>query len=148
MEGALKKRDAEARFESIIDFPYFLLHVLRVFCRAERLSMDGAEELGSLLDDKLLLKDFDKVIASCEKRGDMDVKGWFARTFILLLLRSRFLFDKFIIKRERVEGDQEGSWSLEELGMYKKGPRYVNTESGYYRERGKAQKSLERNREC
>ena len=41
--GALKKRDAEARFESIIDFPYFLLHVLRVFCRAERLSMDGAE---------------------------------------------------------------------------------------------------------
>ena len=147
--GALKKRDAEARFESIIDFPYFLLHVLRVFCRAERLSMDGAEELGSLLDDKLLLKDFDKVIASCEKRGDKrDVKRWFACTFIQRLLRSRFLFDKFIIKREHIEGDQEGSWSLKELRVYKKGPRYVNTEFGYYRERGKEQKSLERNREC
>ena len=146
--GALKKRDAEARFESIIDFPYFLLHVLRVFCRAERLSMDGAEELGSLLDDKLLLKDFDKVITSCEKRGDMDVKRWFACTFIQFLLRSRFLFDKFIIKRENTEDDQEGSWSLKELRVSKKSPRYVNTEFGYYRERGKEQKSLERNREC
>lgn len=149
--GALKKRDAEARFESIIDFPYFLLHVLRVFCRAERLSMDGAEELGSLLDDKLLLKDFDKVITSCEKRGDKritDVKRWFARTFIRFLLRSRFLFDKFIIKRENTEDDQEGSWSLKELRVSKKSPRYVNTEFGYYRERGKEQKSLERNREC
>ena len=148
VDSALKKRDAEVRFESIIDFPYFLLHVLRVFCRAERLSMDGAEELGSLLDDKLLLKDFDKVIASCEKRGDKDVKRWFARRFIRRLLRSRFLFDKFIIKREHIEGDQEGSWSLKELRVYKKGPRYVNTEFGYYRERGKEQKSLERNREC
>ena len=148
VDGALKKRDAEARFESIIDFPYFLLHVLRVFCRAERLSMDGAEELGSLLDDKLLLKDFDKVIASCEKRGDMDVKRWFACTFIQLLLSSRFLFDKFIIKRENTEDDQEGSWSLKELRVSKKSPRYVNTEFGYYRERDKEQKSLERNREC
>ena len=147
-DGTQEERDAEARFESIIDFPYFLLHVLRVFCRVKRLSMDGAEELGSLLDDKLLLKDFDKVIVSCEKRGDKDVKRWFARRFIRRLLRSRFLFDKFIIKREHIEGDQEGSWSLKELRVYKKGPRYVNTEFGYYRERGKEQKSLERNREC
>ena len=129
-DGTQEERDAEARFESIIDFPYFLLHVLRVFCRAERLSMDGAEELGSLLDDKLLLKDFGKVIACCEKRGDKrttDVKRWFASRFIQLLLRSRFLFDKFIIKRERVEGDQEGSWSLKELRVSKKKPSYANT---------------------
>ena len=129
-DGTQEERDAEARFESIIDFPYFLLHVLRVFCRVKRLSMDGAEELGSLLDDKLLLKDFDKVIACCEKRGDKrttDVKRWFARTFIRFLLRSRFLFDKFIIKRERVEGDQEGSWSLKELRAPNKRPYYANT---------------------
>ena len=129
-DGTQEERDAEARFESIIDFPYFLLHVLRVFCRVERLSMDGAEELGSLLDDKLLLKDFDKVIACCEKRGDKritDVKRWFACRFIQFLLRSRFLFDKFIIKRERVEGDQEGSWSLKELRAPNKKPYYANT---------------------
>lgn len=150
-DGTQEGRDAEARFESIIDFPYFLLHVLRVFCRVKRLSMDGAEELGSLLDDKLLLKDFGKVIACCEKREDKrikDVKRWFACTFIRFLLRSRFLFDKFIIKRENTEDDQEGSWSLKELRVSKKSPRYVNTEFGYYRERGKEQKSLERNREC
>lgn len=147
-DGTQERRDAEVRFESIIDFPYFLLHVLRVFCRAERLSMDGAEELGSLLDDKLLLKDFGKVIASCEKRGDMDVKRCFARTFIRFLLRSRFLFDKFIIKRERVEGDQEGSWSLKELRVSKKKPSYVKTELGYRYERSRREKSLERNKEC
>lgn len=129
-DGTQEERDAEARFESIIDFPYFLLHVLRVFCRVKRLSMDGAEELGSLLDDKLLLKDFDKVISCCEKRGDKritDVKRWFVCTFIQFLLRSRFLFDKFIIKRERVEGDQEGSWSLKELRAPNKKPYYANT---------------------
>ena len=151
VDSALEKGDAEARFESIIDFPYFLLHVLRVFCRVKRLSVDGAEELGSLLDDKLLLKDFGKVIACCEKRGDKrikDVKRWFARTFIRFLLRSRFLFDKFIIKRERVEGDQEGSWSLKELRVSKKKPYYVKTELGYRYERSRREKSLERNKEC
>lgn len=150
VEAALEKGDAEARFESIIDFPYFLLHVLRVFCRVERLSMDGAEELGSLLDDKLLLKDFNEVIFYGRMGGKRikDNKGKFARRFIMFLLRSRFLFDKFIIKRERVEGDQEGSWSLKELRAPNKKPYYANTEFGYYRERGKEQKSLERNREC
>lgn len=149
-DGTQGERDAEARFESIIDFPYFLLHVLRVFCRVKRLSMDGAEELGSLLDDKLLLKDFNEVIFYGRMGGKRikDNKGKFARRFIMFLLRSRFLFDKFIIKRERVEGDQEGSWSLKELRAPNKKPYYANTEFGYYRERGKEQKSLERNREC
>ena len=150
VDGTQEGRDAEARFESIIDFPYFLLHVLRVFCRVKRLSMDGAEELGSLLDDKLLLNDFKEVIFYGRMGGKRikDNKGKFARRFIMFLLRSRFLFDKFIIKRERVEGDQEGSWSLKELRAPNKKPYYANTEFGYYRERGKEQKSLERNREC
>ena len=149
-DGTQEERDAEARFESIIDFPYFLLHVLRVFCRVKRLSMDGAEELGSLLDDKCLLADYNKVIACGQMDGRpiKENKGGFAREFIQFLLRSRFLFDKFIIKRERVEGDQEGSWSLKELRAPNKKPYYANTEFGYYRERGKEQKSLERNREC
>lgn len=128
-DGTQEERDAEARFESIIDFPYFLLHVLRVFCRVKRLSMDGAEELGSLLDDKLLLKDFNEVIFYGRMGGKRikDNKGKFARRFIMFLLRSRFLFDKFIIKRERVEGDQEGSWSLKELRAPNKKPYYANT---------------------
>ena len=116
-DGTQEERDAEARFESIIDFPYFLLHVLRVFCRVKRLSMDGAEELGSLLDDKLLLNDFKEVIFYGRMGGKRikDNKGKFARRFIMFLLRSRFLFDKFIIKREYAGDDQEGVWSLKEL---------------------------------
>lgn len=152
-DGVQEKGDAEARFESIIDFPYFLLHVLRVFCRTKRLSMDGAEELGSLLDDKLLLKDFGKVIVSCEKRGDKrrtDVKRWFARTFIRFLLRSRFLFDQFIIKRESIGDDQDGRWSLKELrtsgaGSAKK-PYYADTSLRYKSEWEKTY--APRNKEC
>ena len=150
VDGALEERDAEVRFESIIDFPYFLLHVLRVFCRVKRLSMDGAEELGSLLDDKLLLKDFNEVIFYGRMGGKRikDNKGKFAIRFIIFLLLSLFLFDKFIIKRERVEGDQEGSWSLKELRVSKKKPSYVKTELGYRYERSRREKSLERNKEC
>ena len=152
-DGTQEERDAEARFESIIDFPYFLLHVLRVFCRVKRLSMDGAEELGSLLDDKLLLKDFDKVIAYCEKRGDKrikDVKRWFACTFIRFLLRSRFLFDQFVVKREYAGNDQEGVWSLKELctsgAGYKKKAYYANTRLRYENEWEKTY--APRNKEC
>lgn len=152
-DGTQEGRDAEARFESIIDFPYFLLHVLRVFCRVKRLSMDGAEELGSLLDDKLLLKDFDKVIAYCEKRGDKrikDVKRWFACTFIRFLLRSRFLFDQFVVKREYAGNDQEGVWSLKELctsgAGYKKKAYYANTRLRYENEWEKTY--APRNKEC
>ena len=152
-DGTQEERDAEARFESIIDFPYFLLHVLRVFCRVKRLSMDGAEELGSLLDDKLLLKDFDKVIAYCEKRGDKrikDVKRRFACTFIRFLLRSRFLFDQFVVKREYAGNDQEGVWSLKELctsgAGYKKKAYYANTRLRYENEWEKTY--APRNKEC
>ena len=151
-DGTQEGRDAEARFESIIDFPYFLLHVLRVFCRVKRLSMDGAEELGSLLDDKLLLNDFKEVIFYGRMGGKRikDNKGKFARRFIMFLLRSRFLFDKFIIKREYAGDDQEGVWSLKELctsgAGYKKKAYYANTRLRYENEWEKTY--APRNKEC
>lgn len=151
-DGTQEGRDAEARFESIIDFPYFLLHVLRVFCRVKRLSMDGAEELGSLLDDKLLLNDFKEVIFYGRMGGKRIKynKGKFARRFIMFLLRSRFLFDKFIIKREYAGDDQEGVWSLKELctsgAGYKKKAYYANTRLRYENEWEKTY--APRNKEC
>ena len=109
MDGTQEGRDAEARFESIIDFhtPAACAEGL-LPCR--KVSMDGAEELGSLLDDKLLLNDFNEVIFYGRMGGKRikDNKGKFARRFIMFLLRSRFLFDKFIIKREHIEGDRGG----------------------------------------
>ena len=79
------------RFDSIIGFPYFLLHVLRVFLRVEDVSLSEGRGLGSLLDDKRLLADYNKVI-TCGQMGGKPIKenkASFAREFILFLLRSR-----------------------------------------------------------
>ncbi len=140
------------RFESIIGFPHFLLHVLRVFLSVESISMDEEKELGSLLDDKHLLADYNKVIA-CGQMGAKSIKenkASFAHKFILFLLRSRFLFDKFIIKREYRGDDQEGVWSLKELstsGAKKnKQPSYINTKLCYPNEWEKTY--TPRNKEC
>ena len=108
---------ASIRFESIIGFPHFLLHVLRVLIKVEGVLFDGGKEFGRLLDDKNLLADYNKVIA-CGQMGAKPIKenkAIFARKFILFLLRSRFLFDQFIIKRESKRDNQDGSWSLKEL---------------------------------
>ena len=140
------------RFESIIGFPHFLLHVLRVFLSVESIFMDEEKELGSLLDDKNLLADFEKVISygKIEAKAIEENRANFARKFILFLLRSRFLFDQFIIKREYVGGDQEGIWSLKELstsGAKKnKQPSYINTKLCYPNEWEKTY--TPRNKEC
>ena len=151
-DGKLEEDKTPIRFDSIIGFPHFLLHVLRVFLRVESASIDEEKELGSLLDDKRLLKDFDEVIAYGRMGGKRikDNKGGFARRFILFLLRSRYLFDQFIIKREYVGDDLEGTWSLKELctsGAWSaKKPYYANTRLCYKNEWEKTY--APRNKEC
>ena len=106
------------RFESIIGFPHFLLHVLRVLIKVEDVSFDEGEGLRSQLDDKRLLEDFDRTIeyGQIGATSIKEDKAEFARKFILVLLQARFLFDRFIIKREYEGGDdQDGGWSLKEL---------------------------------
>ena len=151
-DGMLEDDKTPIRFDSIIGFPHFLLHVLRVFLRVESASIDEEKELGSLLDDKRLLKDFNEVIAYGRMGGKRikDNKRGFARRFILFLLRSRFLFDKFIIKREYAGDDQEGTWSLKELctsgAWFAKKPYYANTRLRYENEWEKTY--APRNKEC
>ena len=151
-DGMLEDDKTPIRFDSIIGFPHFLLHVLRVFLRVESASIDEEKELGSLLDDKRLLKDFNEVIAYGRMGGKRikDNKRGFARRFILFLLRSRFLFDKFIIKREYAGYDQEGTWSLKELctsgARSAKKPYYANTRLRYENEWEKTY--APRNKEC
>ena len=151
-DGMREDDKTPIRFDSIIGFPHFLLHVLRVFLRVESASIDEEKELGSLLDDKRLLKDFNEVIAYGRMGGKRikDNKGGFARRFILFLLRSRFLFDQFIIKREYAGDDQEGTWSLKELctsGAWSaKKPYYANTRLRYENEWEKTY--APRNKEC
>lgn len=110
--------DEEARFESIISFPNFLLHAIRLFVsRDEKLSENV--KLGSLLDDKKLISDFNLVV----NNGIMNSyqlglsKESFAKEFIQHLLQLRYLFDNYIIKRESTGEDSDGKWSLKELNI-------------------------------
>ena len=146
---------ASIRFESIIGFQYFLLHVLRVLIKVEDVSFDGGEGLRSQLDDKCLLKDFDRTI-EYGQIGDTSIKedkAEFARKFILILLQARFLFDRFIIKRDSKGDNHEGSWSLKEL--YASGTKsskkasYRNTASSNMNEENEESKEEMTNRqEC
>ena len=151
-DGVQEGDGTPIRFDSIIGFPHFLLHVLRVFLRVENVSLSKGSGLGSLLDDKHLLADYNKVIA-CGQMGGKPIKenvASVARKFILFLLRSRFLFDQFIIKREYAGDDQEGVWSLKELCTSgrgsKKRPYYINTRLCYPNEWEKTY--APRNKEC
>ena len=107
--------DTHIRFESIIEFPYFLLHALRVFVDFYNVSLE--KDLGELLDDKKLIADFENVIkyGTIDDEPIKDNRENFAKKFIIHLLQTRFLFDKFIIKREFTGEDKEGEWSLKEL---------------------------------
>ena len=151
----LEEDKAKTRFESIIGFPHFLLHVLRVFLSVEGVSMDEEKELGSQLDDKRLLEDFDRTIEYGQIGATpiKDEKAEFARKFILILLQARFLFDRFIIKREIKGDDQEGHWSLKELCVQaEKSPKkafYRNTASSNVNEENEESKEEKTNRqEC
>ena len=151
-DGKLEGDKTKIRFESIIGFPHFLLHVLRVFLSVEGVSMDKEKVLGSLLDDKCLLKDFDRTIeyGQIGATSIKEDKAEFARKFILFLLQARFLFDRFIIKRDSKGDNHEGSWSLKELctsdaGSAKK-PYYADTSLRYKSEWEKTY--APRNKEC
>ena len=127
--------DVRVRFESVIEFPYFLLHALKVYISINGITHEKTESkiVDELLDDKKLLDTFNRVI-SCgvsEKGKVADNKEEFARTFIVCLLRTRFLFDKYIVKREYTNDSADGEWSLKSLYVSgqqsKKKPYYRNT---------------------
>jgi hypothetical protein len=111
-------RDANVRFESIIDFPHFLIHCLKTFASINGLtSSDGKELCESLINDKKLNLFFGRVLKhGLYKEKPLD-GNWFAKEFILHLLKMRFIFDKYIIKREFRGDSSEGEWSLQTLNV-------------------------------
>lgn len=122
------------RFESIIDFPYFLLHVLKVYVSLNHIfHEDGLKIMDDLLDDKRLLDSFNRVVSyGVNKEGRIkENKEAFSKGFIVSLLRTRFLFDQYIIKREYKNENSDGDWSLKALFVSGKGtgkkPYYYNT---------------------
>lgn len=102
------------RFNSIINFPNFLLHVLRIvyhnWISKDNQTFTNVEESIITLDDKNLVEIFTNVLVSVnDKRG-------FVFAFLNGLLRLRYLFDKYVIKRENTaDTNDRTSWSLKTL---------------------------------
>lgn len=94
--------EKEERFNSIIDFSNFLLHVLK-----------ATKDDNVSLDDKKLLEAFGA------NGSDIKVDP---TEFVLALLKYRLLFDRYIIKR-----DNDEKWSLLTLEPTKTGFSYVNS---------------------
>lgn len=79
------------KYKSVIDFPNFLLQVLKI--KNEKVS----------LDDKKLLDQFDSV------KPD-------PKEFIFDLLKYRILFDKFVIKQDLADADEsKQNWGIRKL---------------------------------
>lgn len=96
------------RFNTIINFANFLLHILRIQTKSD-----------VPLDDKRLLELFDPFLKNEDKKE-------FVKQFGYNLLKSKFYFDKYVIKREFAKGSDH--WSLKRLKWYDGNKvSYVNT---------------------
>ena len=96
------------RFNTVINFPNFLLHVLRV-----------QTEQDVPLDDKRLISTFESTVLKGEDVAEK------VRKFTFDLLRCKFLYDQYIIKREFIKGADR--WSLKRLKKNNNSASYVNT---------------------
>jgi len=99
------------RFESFLTFRHFLLHVLKIFEVEENEAEVDTKKTwsGELIDDKKLIQRFETVFPRKQHVGET------IERFGLCLLRCRFLFDNFMLKREFSSDDTEGRWSLKSL---------------------------------
>ncbi len=120
-DGNADKGKSE-RFGSIINFPNFLLQVLKVCYHGRFFNQKVDAQIR--LDDKALIPIFQAVLESLKTEEE---KKDFVKYFIMQLLLLRTLYDRYVIKREYVNGTE--SWSLKKLKYdtnHKTGS-YVNT---------------------
>lgn len=134
-DDAVDEDNNRIRFEGVIEFPYFLMHTLKVLISLMNIRHEEPDTkiIDELLDDKKLIESFNKVIShGVTSDGKVvDRKEEFSRKFIVCLLRTRYLFDKYIIKREYANDNADGEWSLKDLHISgqqsKKKAYYRNT---------------------
>jgi hypothetical protein len=103
------EEDSSERFNTIVTFANFLMHILRIQIK---------EDIP--LDDKRLIELFEPFLKE-------DTKGKeFVKEFGYNLLKGKFLLDKYVIKREFTKGTDR--WSLKQLKWYEQDTvSYVNT---------------------
>ncbi len=108
-----QNEESSERFTSIIDYPNFLMQVLKIYVKTQLKDSDSGK---ITLDDKTLLESFKNTIVDASH----------AKDFIYLLLKTRYLFDLYVIKREN--SPQYKGWSLKKPKYYNSGNvSYVNT---------------------
>jgi hypothetical protein len=112
-----RNKELPDRFNSVINFSNFLLHVLRVYT-----------EENIALDDKQLISQFEEYLLNT-KNPMAKVKE-----FAFALFKCKYLFDQYIIKREYAQGAD--AWSLKRLKWYStKSVSFINSfddnEDGY-----------------
>ena len=94
--AAIEDDDDTPRYGAIIDFPNFLLHVLRLHVSASRPGVDLASVS---LDDKSLVEQFKREFGSSDSEA--------VKRFAESLVESRFLFDNFVIRTDSVRDSTE-----------------------------------------
>jgi len=90
----------DGAFTSVIDFPNFLMHVLRIYLEEYNKDQDFTQNVS--LDEKFLLKSYEESF----KDNDKEV-----RKFIFVLFTCRYLFDRYVIKSSTIRTGEE-NWSL------------------------------------
>ena len=113
----------DGAFTSVIDFPNFLMHVLRIYLeRFDKCKYSTPNNPCNVsLDEKLLLKSFE---------GKFEEKPKKVRIFIYTLLVCRYLFDLYVIKSNIIRTDYE-NWSLWKIVKGKSGYYYKNAFGSY-----------------
>ena len=106
--------ETSERFNSVIDFPNLLMHVLKIFNHDNHLGINARE---IALDEKTLLDRFTVL----EQQSVDEIKR-----FALVLCQCRYLFDKYIIKADTSK-EQDDHWSLLTIK-----PREKNSSSYQY----------------
>jgi uncharacterized protein with ParB-like and HNH nuclease domain len=107
-----KEDETPVRFNTVINFPNFLLHVLRV-----------QTELDIPLDDKRLISTFETHLLKSDNAIEK------VKKFTFDLLRCKFLYDQYIIKREFIKGTD--GWSLKRF-KWNDGGATSRAGRGYY----------------
>lgn len=109
--GTMKGTDDKEQndqFQPIIDFPNFLLIVLKL----TRMEYEDFKPTDFILDDKELLNEFQKALNAFD---DADKRSVFARRFAFHLLKAKYLLDNYIVHHvlndKEISGDNP--WKLQ-----------------------------------
>ena len=98
---------------SIIDFPNFLMHVLKLYAKEEFSNSD----IDIKLNEKFLLSCASELF-NLKANANKEEEAKNVKEFLALLFKCRTLFDRYVIKVKGNEDDEEFSWVLNKPHKY------------------------------